>query len=205
MNAGDVHPLIQAADGLILDIGCVLLSYEPKEIVNALLPERDRPLALRHVFGGPAWIELDRGTLDNQAAADAICAQGPLKGREDMVLRLLQAFPDHMHPLPLSNHLAGWKRQGKRLYALSNFHAEAYQRIRALHPFFDLMDGLLISSHERLIKPDPAIYRLLLDRFSLQPGRCCFIDDTQVNTNAAQAQGIPSIHYEGLHSVMEES
>lgn len=195
------HPLIQQADCLILDIGRVLLSYEPADIARALLPEEHREAALKHIFGGPEWIALDAGRLDNAAAASAICRTGPFAGREKMVLRVLEGFPDHMYPLPLSGELAGWKASGKRLYALSNFHVEAYRRIRQLHPFFELMDGLLISSHERLIKPDPAIYRLLLERYQLSPARCTFIDDTPANVEAARQLGIAGIVYEGMHSV----
>lgn len=202
MNKAPMHPLIQQADCLVLDIGQVLLRYDPERIAAALLPEDAREDALRHVFGGPEWVELDRGTLNNRGAAQSICARGPLQGREDLVLALLHAFPDYMDPLPLSGFLADFKEQGKRLYALSNFHAEAYARIRQLRPFFDLMDGLLISSHEGLLKPDPAIYRLLFERFALNPARCVFIDDTAVNVEAGRRLGLPGIVYEGLHSVL---
>lgn len=201
MSTGRWHPLIECADCLILDIGRVLLSYEPEDIAAALLPPAEQELALRHVFGGPEWLMLDEGTHNNRTATEAICAKPPMQGREAMVLRLLTAFPEHMHPLPLSEQLAQWKLDGKRLYALSNFHAEAYLRIRALYPFFDLMDGLLISSHEKLLKPNPAIYRLLLSRYGLSPTRCVFVDDTAANVAAARALGIPGIVYEGLHSV----
>lgn len=195
------HPLVVRADCLILDIGQVLLRYEPARIAEALLPEGERAAALENVFGGPEWVLLDRGDLNNEEAARSICARGPMAGKEAQVLALLRAFPDQMDPLPLTGCLQAWKDQGKRLFALSNFHAEAYERIRALHPFFDLMESLLISAHERLLKPQPAIYRLLLDRYSLNPERCVFIDDTPVNVAAGRRQGIPGIVYQGLHSI----
>lgn len=196
-----LHPRIVAADCLILDIGQVLLRYEPPRLAAALLPEQERERALRHIFGGPEWVHLDRGDMNNQEAARSICARAPMRGREALVLGLLKAFPDQMDPLPLSLYLSRFQDMGKRLYALSNFHAEAYARIRVLHPFFNRMDGLLISAHERLLKPEPAIYRRLLERFSLDPARCVFLDDTPVNVEAGRKQGIPGLVYEGLHSI----
>ena len=200
-----MHPLIKAADCLVLDIGQVLLSYQPQQIARALLPEDMRSDALKYIFGGPEWVELDRGTLDNAQAAASICQHPALQGRQAQVLAVLSAFPDQMQPLPLSQQLADWKRQGKRLYALSNFHAQAYTRIRQLHSFFDLMDGLLISSHERLLKPDPAIYQLLFRRFSLTPKHCCFIDDTAANVEAGRRLGLPGIVYAGVQSLLDKT
>lgn len=200
-----MHPLIKAADCLVLDIGQVLLSYQPQQIAGALLPEDQQADALRYVFGGPEWVELDRGTLDNAQAAASICQNAAMRGKQAQVLSLLFAFPDQMQPLPLSRELADWKRQGKRLYALSNFHAQAYTRIRQLHPFFDLMDGLLISSHERLLKPDPAIYQLLFRRFNLTPAHCCFIDDTAANVEAGRRLGMPGLVYAGMQSLLDQT
>ena len=195
------HPLIEQAECLVLDIGQVLLQFEPPRLASALLPEGERENALRHVFGGLEWVKLDRGVMNNQEAARSICARPPMQGKDALVLDLLRAFPDQMHPLPLSGHLAAFKARGKRLFALSNFHAEAYARIRGLHPFFDLMEGLLISAHERLLKPEPAIYQRLFERFGLTPAQCVFIDDTAANVAAGRLAGMPGIVYEWLHSV----
>jgi 2-haloacid dehalogenase len=51
----------------------------------------------------------------------------------------------------------------------------------------------VVSAHERLIKPDPAIYRVCLERNDLAAGDCIFIDDSPHNVAAADALGIDGI------------
>lgn len=197
-----LHPAIQAADSLILDIGNVLLDFVPQDILTALVPEEHHALFLSEVFQSREWILLDRGELLNLQAMQRMCEKDSMRPHQEAVLRLLDQFPRHMPPLPLTKLLPEFKRQGKKLYALSNFHQEAYDTVTALHPFFSLLDGQVISAHEKTIKPEERIYRLLLDRYDINPAHAVFIDDTAENIRAAQRLGIAGIVYEGMHSIV---
>src|SRR5664280_2354786 len=84
---------------------------------------------------------------------------------------------------------------GMPVYALSNWSAETFNMTRARFPFLDGFDGLLISGEVGLAKPDPAIFRLFLDRFGLEAGSTLFIDDSPANVAAARALGIWSIGF----------
>ena len=55
---------------------------------------------------------------------------------------------------------------------------------RSAIPFLAGFDGIIVSGDERLLKPDPAIYRLLLDRYGLEAEDCVFIDDSKANVEA---------------------
>ena len=67
---------------------------------------------------------------------------------------------------------------------------------------FSQFDGMIISGREKLIKPDPAIYRLLLSRYGLNAAETVFIDDRAENIRAAQSVGMQGIVYQGISSLM---
>jgi len=86
------------------------------------------------------------------------------------------------------------RNRGFGIYILSNLDGETfdilYERYR---DFFDLFDGIIISGKCGLIKPDPAIYSYVLKTFNLDPSECVFIDDQQINIQAATSCGIYGI------------
>lgn len=84
------------------------------------------------------------------------------------------------------------KACGCRLFGLSNWSAETFPLVENDISAFGLLEGIIISGREGIVKPDAAIYRLLLARFSLLAEDCLFIDDRPDNTAAAEAVGIQS-------------
>ena len=90
-----------------------------------------------------------------------------------------------------------FKERGYGIYGITNWSAETFPLVRHRFPVFDLMDGMIVSGFEHLLKPDPAIYRLLLDRYGLKAEECVFIDDRDVNIEAARAVGMKGIVYTG--------
>lgn len=80
--------------------------------------------------------------------------------------------------------------QGVALYGISNFSAEFWPAFRKDKPIFESFEDILISGEVKLVKPDPAIYRLALQRFGLKAGQCLFIDDRPENIEAGEALGI---------------
>lgn len=81
------------------------------------------------------------------------------------------------------------------LYALSNFSGELFRQVRHRFEFVEWFDGLVISGDEGIIKPDPQIYRLLIDRYDLQPARTVFVDDRQENVRGAAAAGLVGLRF----------
>lgn len=88
------------------------------------------------------------------------------------------------------------KENGHSLYILSNWDAQSYELLKnAFGQLFELFDGIVISGHVGLLKPDPAIYRHLLTTYNLDPNDCIFIDDQLPNVQAAQQLGIHGVHH----------
>ena len=88
------------------------------------------------------------------------------------------------------------KQAGHNLYILSNWDSESFALLAQEYPdFFNLFDGIVISGKVGLVKPDPAIFEYILNKYDLEPSDTVFIDDQQENIDAAQAMGIYSIRY----------
>jgi 2-haloacid dehalogenase len=76
------------------------------------------------------------------------------------------------------------------LLALTNWSQETFPIARQLYPFLQWFEGIVVSGEERLVKPDPRIYQLLLDRYSVDPASALYIDDSARNVEAAEALGM---------------
>ncbi|MCD4672636.1 MAG: HAD family phosphatase [Anaerolineaceae bacterium] len=91
--------------------------------------------------------------------------------------------------------LASLREQGYPLAVLSNWSSETHARVYKQFDFLHWFDTVVISGREKMIKPDPAIFNLLLERLQRQAGECIFIDDTIANVQAAQAHGLQAIQF----------
>ena len=84
---------------------------------------------------------------------------------------------------------------GTPLYALTNWSQETFPIAQQRFDFLSLFRGIVVSGSERLVKPDLAIYRLLVERFDLNATRCVYIDDSATNAAAATLLGMHAIHF----------
>ncbi len=92
--------------------------------------------------------------------------------------------------------LSDLKAAGYPLYGLSNWSAETFDKYVGPHfPVFRLLEGMVVSGHEFCIKPDEKIYRILLNRYNLDPSECIFIDDSRPNLEGAARLGIRTYQF----------
>ncbi len=134
------------------------------------------------------WVEYDRGTLTLDQVVDALYA---LHGCTPEVARAyLREAIDRQEPVRATERLVGeLKRAGYRLYVLSNMSREFIDFLRRAD-VYALFDGEVVSCEEGTVKPEPRIYRILLDRYGLDPAETLFIDDRAANIAAAREAGI---------------
>jgi 2-haloacid dehalogenase len=88
------------------------------------------------------------------------------------------------------------KDRGTPLYALTNWSAETFPKAVAIFDFLGAFEDILVSGREEMIKPDPAIYRRLLDRNGLRAPDCLFVDDSKKNVEGAKAVGMQAVHFQ---------
>ena len=87
------------------------------------------------------------------------------------------------------------KARGHSLYCLSNLHANSFAHLKAEYLFWELFDGAVISCLAHLCKPEPAIYAHILDSYRLNGPETLFIDDMEVNLDAAKPFGLRTIRF----------
>lgn len=88
------------------------------------------------------------------------------------------------------------KGEGWPIYLLSNFSAEKFPLMRERYEFLNLFDDMIISGEHKLIKPDPAIFQLTLERINRTANECLFIDDSLANIETARNMGFHTIHFQ---------
>jgi putative hydrolase of the HAD superfamily len=144
------------------------------------------------VFEHPDWAETDRGALsfEEMSHRGARRAGVPV----DKVANMIDQVPAVLVPIPDSIEiLHQLKARGHSLYALSNMGEPSMIHLEESYEFLNLFDGKVISARVKLVKPEPAIFRHLLDRFHLDPQQTIFIDDLSDNIEVAAHFGIRTI------------
>lgn len=182
-------------DAVVFDVGNVLLSWKEADILNAVLPDRPdlHDELTTRVFRTPYWVMGDRGTITPEEAIAAMSRTAPELA--PYIRRVMEGWID-LPELPEGIEvLKACKAHGKKVYVLSNYPSAAFEHARQTHSFFVLFDGIVVSSHEHIIKPSLNLFALVADRFDLTPSRTLFIDDSPANVEAALESGWQSICY----------
>lgn len=182
-------------DTVIFDLGNVLIPFNPRWLFRKMLPDEASIDAFFAETDFENWnLQMDAGL----PFAEGIAAHSRKFPHHRA---LFEAFFERWHetvgePIAESVDIFRTLRQnGIRTYALTNFSAETYPLAVARFPFLNDFDGTLVSGIEGLVKPDPAIYRLLMQRHAIEPSRAVFIDDRLENVEAARGVGLHAIHF----------
>lgn len=189
-------PSAPIIDAVVFDLGGVLIDWNPRYLYRSVFGDDVAGMEwfLAEVCS-PAWnAAQDAGRGWDEAVEEAI-ARHP-----DQAERI-RAYRDRWtetlgEALAPSVRLLDELRAGDcRLYALTNWSRETFPHARERYGFLAWFDGIVVSGEERLAKPDPAIFRLLMERHGLRPERTVFIDDSAGNVEAAARLGMHAIHF----------
>jgi putative hydrolase of the HAD superfamily len=180
---------------VVFDLGGVLISWRPQEIIDAFYTDPELRAAVRRdAFQHPDWIEMDRGTVDEPTLSERFAKR---MGRP---VAEMAALFDHvrasLQPIPATVELAErLHSRGFALYALSNISVPMFEHI-SRYPLFRLFTGTVVSGAVKMVKPERAIFEHLAERFELDFAETVFIDDLPKNVEAARGVGLRSILFE---------
>ena len=87
------------------------------------------------------------------------------------------------------------KKKGYPLYGLSNWGTETFSMVRHEFDFLNLFDEIILSGEVKLIKPEPEIFELCLQKIGKPANQCLFIDDSEANIITAQRLGFDTVHF----------
>ena len=182
---------------VVFDMGGVLLDWNPRHLYRTIFADEDDMERFLTELDLVAWnvANHDSGARPLDESVAELRARHP---QYDAELEAWAArYTDMVSgPVEGSIEILAELRGRVPLYLLSNVPREPIARLRVEWPFFAWFDGLVISAHERLVKPDPRLFQVLVDRYDLVPEATVFIDDVEANVEAAAALGIRAIRFE---------
>jgi len=175
---------------VIFDVGRVLFDWDLRYLFAKLIADRQELEWFVTNVVTPQWhFQHDAGR--------------PLA---EMLPELKAEFPEHAPlidayrarfnetiPAPMPGSVELVERldaAGVPLFAITNFGHEFWEGFRPTQPVFDRFHDIIVSGTEKLMKPDPAIYRLAVERFGIDPAGALFIDDVAANIAGAESVGI---------------
>ena len=182
---------------VIFDLGGVLIDWDPRHLYRKLFAGDEA--AVEQFLATVCTHEWNRCQDAGRSFAEGARL---LKAEHPDKAELIDAYCarfDEMMPGPIAGSveiLADLKSFGTPLYCLTNFSAETYPPTFERFEFLRWFRGVLVSGEVGVIKPDPRIFELLLERFAIDPKRAVYIDDVEANVTAARPLGIHAIHFQ---------
>ena len=180
---------------VVFDIGNVLVHWEPRALYRKIFAtEAEVDWFIANVCNSAWNLEQDRGRSFAAAVREATA-------RFPEHAEAIAAYDLRWHetvPGPIDGTveiLEDLRQRSTPLYAITNFNQDKFRETLERFAFLGVFRDIVVSGDERILKPDPAIYRLLLDRNSLAASSCVFIDDSEKNVRGAEAVGMKAIHF----------
>jgi putative hydrolase of the HAD superfamily len=171
------------------------------------LADYGRALALTTPPGGePSLFALERGEIpETEFVAEMERGLTEVLGRPVS----LDGFAARLHAALKPNramfeHYRTLRDDGLRLALLTNNVREWESAWRSLLPIDEVFELVIDSSAVGLRKPDPAIYTLTLDRLGLPADACAFVDDLEINVDAARDLGLHGVVFRDTEQVIAE-
>jgi 2-haloacid dehalogenase len=181
---------------VVFDFGGVLIGWNPRNLYSRFFPEQ--PQAMEDFLAEVSFMEWNAQQDKGRPFTEGVAA-------------LTRQFPHHAHLIrayhenwreSISGSIEGTvellralKGKGYSLYALSNWSLETYHFIRDEFEFLNLFDEIIISGEVKLIKPEPEIYELCLQKIGKPANQCLFIDDSEPNIITARKFGFDTVHF----------
>jgi 2-haloacid dehalogenase len=181
---------------IIFDLGGVLIDWNPMNVFRGYFDSQEKlDYFFQYVCSSDWNEEQDAGK--------------PIKESTEERVKL---FPDWEKPI--RDYYGRWtemlggpiqetveifrslkKSPNLKFYALTNWSGELFPIALARYDFLHWFDGRVVSGEEKMRKPAPEFYQVLLNRYHINPAEAIFIDDNLRNIKAAEEAGIKSIHF----------
>lgn len=189
---------------IIFDFGGVLVDWNPRHLYRKIFASQEEMEWFLANVCTNQWNSLqDAGRPFAQAVAElkekypkyASQIEDYYKRWDEMLGGEIKGTHDIVRAL---------KAKGYKIYGLTNWSAETFPLARERFDVLREPDGIVVSGEEKLIKPDPAIYGRLLERFGLSASNTVFIDDSEANCAAARNLGMDAVHFESAPQLLRE-
>lgn len=189
---------------VVFDVGRVLVQWDMRHLFGKLIDDaQELDWFLQNVVTTEWHFQADAGrTVKDMVAERKVKFPDYATHLDAYATRFIETIPG---PVPGSYEiLEELAARAVPLFAITNFGAEFWAEFRPTQPLFGHFRDVVVSGEEKLLKPDPAIFRLALDRFGLAEGEGLFIDDSLPNVEAARANGFHAHHFRDAPTLRAE-
>lgn len=192
-------------DAIIFDLGGVLIDWNPSYVFDKMFKDEEQK---KHFFENICthdWNEKQDAGRPLREATEELVAKHP-EWKE-----YIEAYYGRWEEMlggPIQGTVEIFKQVKEtcryKLYALTNWSAELFPIALERYDFLHWFDGRVVSGEEKMRKPFPEFYQLILDRFQLNVEETLFIDDNTRNAKAAEAMGLKTIIFQSPAQLKEE-
>ena len=188
-------------NNIIFDFGNVLVEWHPERIFGEYFGDEAKAWwFLRHVADNTWRLRIDAGESQEACIRE-------LQGQYPDYSEAIELYRSHWREM-LTDEMPGMRQligdlmaDGWQLYGLTNWSMETFPEARRRFTILQLIDRYVVSAQEHLVKPDPRLFRVLLDRYHLKAEECIFVDDNPDNVAAANNIGIHGILFTGADNL----
>lgn len=190
---------------IVFDLGRVLVEFSPAIYLERFgLGEETNQLLNQIVFHSEEWVDCDRGKYENNTDIKEILCEKHPEHADKIRLVLTDDWVEMLLIKPETvKFLETLKNDGYKIFILSNLSKQSLDYL-SKYDFFKLVDGGVYSYQVHLVKPDPAVYSELLNKYALVPEETIFIDDLENNIKAAKDMNIHGVVFKNIEQVEKE-
>jgi len=189
---------------VVFDIGGVLIDWNPRHMYRKIFKnEEEMEWFLSNICTYEWNVQQDGGKLFSEGTAE-LSARYP--EHSDKIALYYSRWEEMLggdlnDTVKIFNEL---KSAGIPVYALTNWSHEAFPVAYERYDFMKQFDGIVVSGYEKLLKPDHSIYRVLMNRYNINPVESVYIDDNKANADAAAELGFHAIHFLSAEQLAQE-
>jgi 2-haloacid dehalogenase len=181
---------------IIFDLGAVLIDWNPHYMYRTIFDDEQEMKNFLAAICTPDWNEEQDAGRSLQEGTEILVNQFP---EHECNIRAFYSRWEEMLGDPLWDTVEIFKElkasNKYKIYALTNWSAETFPIALKRYDFLSWFDGIVVSGAEKMRKPTPEFYQVLLNRHQVKPTEALFIDDNYRNILAAEKLGIQSIHF----------
>lgn len=183
-------------NSVIFDLGGVLIDWNPSYVFDSMFTEEEKKKYFFENICTSDWNEQQDAGRSIKEATEELVAKHP--EWKEYIEAFYGRWEDMLGgPIPGTVEIFRQLKSqgGLKLYALTNWSAETFPVALQRYEFLHWFDGRVVSGEEKMRKPFPEFYQLILERFDLEPEHTLFIDDNLRNVKAAEAVGLQCIQF----------
>lgn len=191
-------------DAVVFDFGGVLIDWNPRYLYRKVFDNEQEMEWFLSEICTPEWNTMQDGGKRFSEATAELSAKYP--EYSDKIALYYGRWEEMLGGEidGTSSVICELKSAGMPLYGLTNWSDEAFPVAYDRYDSLKAFNGIVVSGEEKLLKPDHAIFRVLIERYGLKPDKCVFIDDNKTNVDSAAQLGFIAIHFRSASHLREE-